>query len=106
MSFVDSFDSISADEATNATPDILDRNWQTTTALGLSVATGGVTGALMLSAFPAQTLIAGGTIGGLAVAGQRRANGKDPMFGLLARFEKKPVEKTDSDIKATEAVAD
>jgi hypothetical protein len=72
----------------NAIPDVLDRNWQTTAAIGLGVATGGVTGALMLSAFPAQTLAAGSLIGGLAVAGNRRANGKDPAFGLLARFEK------------------
>ena len=42
----------------------------------------------MLTAFPAQTLAAGSLIGGLAVAGNRRANGKDPAFGLLKRFEK------------------
>ena len=73
--------------------EVLDRNWQTTTAIGLSVATGGITGGLMLAAFPAQTLVAGTAIGGLAVAGHRRHNGKDPMFGLMARFEKKEDEK-------------
>ena len=105
MSFIDSFDYVADDGATNAVPDILDRNWQTTAAVGLGVATGGVTGALMLTAFPAQTLALGGTIGGLAVAGHRRSEGKDPMFGLLARFEKKSEEKTESDVKATEPVA-
>ena len=105
MSFVDDFDGIAVQETKNATPDILDRNWQTSAAIGLGVATGGVTGALMLTAFPAQTLALGGTIGGLAVAGQRRSEGKDPMFGLLARFEKKSEEKTESDVKATEPVA-
>lgn len=69
-------------------PDILDRNWQTTAAATLAVATGGVTGAIMISAFPAQTLATGSAIGGLALAGQRRAEGKDPMFGLVDRIKK------------------
>ena len=99
MSFVDSFDYVPMDETKQATPDLLDRNWQTTAAVGLGVATGGVTGALMLTAFPAQTLALGGTITGLAVAGQRRSEGKDPLFGVLARFDKKSEDKT-------EAVAD
>lgn len=58
---------------------VLDRNWQTTAAVGLGVATGGVTGAIMLAAFPAQTLAAGATIGGLAYAGQRRHAGKSAL---------------------------
>ena len=74
---------------TNALPDILDRNWQTTAAIGLGVATGGITGALMLTVFPAQVLATSATIGTLAVTGQRRADGKDPMFGLMARFDRK-----------------
>ena len=69
-------------------PNVLDRNWQTTAAATLAVATGGVTGAIMLSAFPAQTLATGSAIGGLALAGQRRAEGKDPMFGLVDRIKK------------------
>ena len=81
-------DSVVSSATSSAIPDILDRNWQTTAAIGLGVATGGVTGALMLTAFPAQTLAAGSLVGGLAVAGNRRANGKDPAFGLLKRFEK------------------
>lgn len=77
-------------------PAILDKNWQTTAAVTLGVATGGVTGALMLGVFPAQTLALGGTIGGLALAGHRRSEGKDPMFGLLSRFDKKSEEKTEA----------
>ena len=80
-------------------PDVLDRNWQTTAAATLAVATGGVTGAIMLSAFPAQTLTTGAAIGGLAVAGQRRADGKEPMFGLIDRMKKLASKKE-------EAVAD
>ncbi len=56
--------------------DLVSTNWQTTAAVGLTVATGGVTGALMLAAFPAQTLAATGGIGALAYAGKRRADGK------------------------------
>ncbi len=82
------------------TPAILDKNWQTTAAVTIGVATGGVTGALMLSVFPAQTLAVGGTIGALAVAGDRRSKGEDPIFGLLSRFDKKSEEKTESDVKA------
>ena len=84
---------------THAMPDILDRNWQTTAAIGLGVASGGVTGALMLTVFPAQTLVTGATIGSLAVAGQRRAEGKDPMFGLMARFDRKSDDKAKADDK-------
>lgn len=89
---------VPSDGISNACPDVLDRNWQTTTAVGLTVATGGVTGAIMLAAFPAQTLATAGTITGLAVAGKRRADGKDPMFGLLDRFQKKEADKT-TDVK-------
>lgn len=88
MSAFSQFDAIDSDSTANAVPAILDKNWQTTAAVSLGVATGGVTGALMLTAFPAQTLAAGSLIGGLAVAGHRRANDQDPMFGLLKRFEK------------------
>ena len=59
--------------------ELLDTNWQTTAAVGLTVATGGVTGALMLAAFPAQTIVTGATIGGLAYAGKRRADGKSAL---------------------------
>ena len=62
-----------------AIPAILDRNWQTTAAVATAVATGGVGGALLLAAFPAQTITAGATIGGLAYAGQRRHEGKSPL---------------------------
>lgn len=80
-------------EAGSNIPDVLDRNWQTTTAAALAVATGGVTGAIMLSAFPAQTIATGTAIGGLALAGQRRHEGKDPLFGLADRFKKNASEK-------------
>ena len=84
---------ISLDDLAPATSDntdglaLLDTNWQTTAAVGLTVATGGVTGAIMLAAFPAQTLAAAGGIGALAYAGQRRADGK-PAFPFLKDFGK------------------
>ena len=84
-------------------PALLDKNWQTTAAVAVACGTGGVTGALMLSAFPAQTLAAGATIAGLGVAGHRRANGEDPCFGLTARFSKKDEDKSD---KVTEPAAE
>lgn len=92
-----SFDDIASidDTSANAMP-LLEQNWQTTAAVGLTVASGGVAGAIMLAAFPAQTLITGATIGGLAVTGKRRADGKDPLFGLTARFSKKTDEPTES----------
>ena len=93
-----------ADDHCFGTPAILDKNWQTTTAVGLTVASGGVAGAIMLAAFPAQTLATGTAIGGLAVAGKRRAEGKDPLFGLMDRFSKKSDEKTDE--KADDKSAD
>lgn len=56
--------------------ELLFTNWQTTAAVGLTVATGGVTGAIMLAAFPAQTIGAAASVGALAYAGKRRADGK------------------------------
>ena len=58
---------------------LVSTNWQTTAAVGLTVASGGVLGALSLAAFPAQTLAAGTGIGVLAYAGKRRADGKAPL---------------------------
>lgn len=71
------FDQIQSDDM--AVPQILDKNWQTTAAVGLTVASGGVLGCLSLAAFPAQTLVAGTGIGVLAYAGKRRADGKTPL---------------------------
>ena len=65
-------------QSSNAMP-ILDTNWQTTAAVGLSVATAGVGGVVMLSVLPAQTIAASVGIAGLAYAGKRRADGKDPI---------------------------
>ena len=70
---------VCVDETANAIPDYLDRNWQTTTAIGLGVATGGIGAAMMLAALPAQTLAASATIGGLAYAGHRRHQGLEPI---------------------------
>lgn len=74
-----SFDAdVIADEnslTANAVPAILDRNWQTTAAVALSVGTGGLAGGVMLAAFPAQTLAVGSAIGGLAYAGHRKHEG-------------------------------
>ena len=58
---------------------ILDTNWQTTAAIGLTVATGGVVGVVALAAFPAQTIATAAGIGTLAYAGKRRAEGKKPF---------------------------
>ena len=55
---------------------LLTSNWQTTAAVGLTVASGGVAGAIMLAAFPAQTIAAAAGVGTLAYAGKRRADGK------------------------------
>lgn len=92
------------------TPEILDRNWQTTGAITLAVASGGVTGALMLSVFPAQTLATGAAIGGLAYAGKRRHEGKSVIPDWAKRGSKsedkadtKPEAKTEEKV---EAVAD
>lgn len=68
----DSSDSVAVNEEGSS---FVDRNWQTTAAVGLTVATGGVVGAVALAAFPAQTLVAGTTIGGLFYAGDRKAKG-------------------------------
>ena len=70
--------SVAATDGLTAT-ELLDTNWQTTAAVGLTLASGGVLGAISLAAFPAQTLAAGATIGGLAYAGKRRADGLSPV---------------------------
>jgi len=51
--------------------DMLTKNWQTTAAVTLGVATGGAAGLVMLSKLPAQTLTAGAAIGALLYAGDR-----------------------------------
>ena len=80
---------------------MLDTNWQTTAAVGLTVATGGVTGAIMLAAFPAQTLAATGGIATLAYAGKRRADGKAafPFMDKSSKTESKEEDKQEE--KAT-----
>ena len=69
--------------------EVLNTNWQTTAAVGLTVATGGVTGALMLTAFPAQTLATSGAIAGLAYVGKRRADGLEPIPFLAKKDQDK-----------------
>ena len=78
---------------------ILDTNWQTTAALALGVATGGVTTTLMLAAFPAQTIGAVGGIGVLAYAGKRRADGKS-AFPFNEKKEETKSEKTEEKTEA------
>ena len=82
--------------------ELLNVNWQTTAALGLTVATGGVTGALMLTAFPAQTLAAAGGIGVLAYAGKNRADG-NPAFPFMKKDEVKTDAKSDKSTSKAEA---
>ena len=93
------FAEFSSDNAANAVPDVLDRNWQTTAAVGLGVASGGVTAGLMLSAFPAQTLLTSGTITALAYAGHRRHNGESPL-PFLNRKSADVAEVTEPDVTA------
>ena len=92
---------VSVDESTcNAMP-ILDTNWQTTAAVGLTVATGGVTGAIMLAAFPAQTIATVAGIGSLAYAGKNRADGKSAF-----PFMDKQSDKTESKVEDTPTSAE
>jgi len=73
--------------ALSGASDILNTNWQTTAAVGLSVASGGVAGAIMLHALPLQTLATGAGIGALAYSGKRRADGLSafPEIPFLTR---------------------
>ena len=74
--------------------ELLNTNWQTTAAVGLTIATGGVVGAVALAAFPAQTIAATAGIGTLAYAGKRRAEGKKP-FPFMDKADKQPEVKAE-----------
>ena len=74
--------------------ELLNTNWQTTAAVGLTIATGGVVGAVALAAFPAQTIAATAGIGTLAYAGKRRADGKTP-FPFMDKADNKSEDKAD-----------
>ena len=87
------------DGGTDNLSELLNTNWQTTAAVGLSVATGGIAGAVALAAFPAQTIVAGASIGTLAYAGKRRADGKKP-FPFMDKSDKKSDEKSEDQAKA------
>ena len=79
---------------TGQTPAILDKNWQTTAAVGLTVATAGVGGVVMLSVLPAQTLAMTGGIAALAYAGDRAHKGLPLVPTLKAddtKADSKPV---------------
>jgi len=93
---LDQFAPVDGSDTISDGMELLDTNWQTTAAVGLTVASGGIAGAIMLSALPAQTLLTGATITGLAVVGKRRADGQDPYFGIGARFSKKSDEKAEA----------
>ena len=90
-----SFDDLSPDNSQEEGMELLNVNWQTTAAVGLTVATGGVTGAIMLAAFPAQTLAAAGGIGVLAYAGKNRADGK-AAFPFMKKDEAKSEPKAEA----------
>lgn len=87
---LDTYESTDSDNLS----ELLNTNWQTTAAVGLSVATGGIAGAVALAAFPAQTIVAGASIGTLAYAGKRRADGKS-AFPFMDKSDKKSDEKSD-----------
>jgi len=100
--FVSDCEDLILDDNVDGVSDLLNTNWQTTAAIGLTVATGGVTGALMLTAFPAQTLGAVGGIGALAYAGKRRAEGKSafPFMDKKSDSEADEAEVKKEDLKA------
>ena len=83
--------------------ELLNTNWQTTAAIGLTVASGGVLGAISLAAFPAQTLAASTGIGVLAYAGKRRADGKDALPFMSKKSDDK---KSEDKAEVTEPAAD
>lgn len=91
----DVIDDVVLDDVTDGI-ELLDVNWQTTAAVGLTVASGGVLGAISLAAFPAQTLAVAGGISALAYTGKRRADGKDAVPFL----KKDAKAKSDSKTKA------
>ena len=91
--FKSNFDSTNAVVESTEGANFIDRNWQTTAAVGLSVATGGVVGAVALAAFPAQTVAAGTAIGGLFYAGDRKAKGLE--MNPFAKSEKSSETKKD-----------
>ena len=107
--FVSNFDSADATLETLdvglSTTELLSTNWQTTAALGLTIATGGVTGALMLTAFPAQTLAASGAIAGLAYAGKRRVDGLDAIPFIGKKSDDQTEANTQDKAEATEPSA-
>ena len=86
----------------NLNSELITTTWQTTAAVGLTVASGGVAGAIMLAAFPAQTIAATAGVGALAYAGKRRADGKSAF-----PFMDKKSDETESkkDEKAAEPAA-
>ena len=91
----------SSSDGLDSLNELLNTNWQTTAAVGLTVASGGVLGALSLAAFPAQTLAAGTGIGVLAYAGKRRADGKSPL-----PFLDKKSDETESKVEDTPTPAE
>ena len=90
----------SSSDGLDSLNELLNTNWQTTAAVGLTVASGGVLGALSLVAFPAQTIAAGTGIGVLAYAGKRRADGKSPL-----PFMDKQSDETESKVEEAPAAA-
>ena len=90
---LDDFSSVD-ENSSNAMP-ILDTNWQTTAAVGLSVATAGVGGVVMLSVLPAQTIAASIGVAGLAYAGKRRADGLTPIPFLDKKDDQAKAEATE-----------
>ena len=84
----------------DAMTELLSTNWQTSAAVGLTVATGGVTGAIMLAAFPAQTLTTAAAVGTLAYAGKRRADGKDALPFVKDFLNKDKDAKSDDEATA------
>ena len=89
-----SINDVATVDSSDGASDLLNANWQTTAAVGLTVASGGVAGAIMLSALPLQTLATGAGIGVLAYTGKRRSDGLTALPDMPF-FSKKNDENAD-----------
>ena len=90
-------DDLVAGEGTGAQNVLVDPNWQTSAAIGLTLGTAGVGGILLLTALPAQTLAVGTAAGALAYAGKWRKdhdNADISTHPLLNRKDKDAADKT------------
>lgn len=84
----------------NDEDNFLTRNLETTAAVGIAVATGGIGGAVMLSVMPTTTIAAATAASALAYVGHEKAHGRDAF-----RFFKKSKEDVTPEIAEATATA-